>query len=503
MPREFWRGWIVSPEAFGRTGPTRQKSRRARPRASARFLDGLADALWRAGVTRGYGFGLKFLAVCTMLNFSFMGALFAEPIHFSNTDRVLVIAPHPDDETLGAGGVIQSALEAKAQVKVMYLTNGDQNEIASIFYQKKPLLVTEDFLKSGQWRRNEATQAMAELGLGKSDLIFLGYPDFGTLTIWRGFWGHVKPYRSFFTRLHKVMYQDDFASGSYFIGDNIVANVQEVMHVFQPTVIFVTPPFDLNPDHRAAYLYLNVALLNLGPADPPKIYAYLVHARQWPKPRGRQPDRPLEPPDKVAWSHELQWISFDLSGSQVEKKKKVLMKYASQAAYSRDFLLSFTRANELFAEVPYEKLSGCGDRDPDTERGAASPEVEYRVCGEKLRIQVLLSSYLEESGGLEIEMFPYKRGVPFALMPKLDLTLSGDRLFLKENKKNVYGVGVDYQIQKKKIWIDVPISLLKDPDHLFACVHASSEELSLDFGSWRIFEIEKALKNGQRAASGL
>ena len=47
------------------------------------------------------------------------------PLTFTENDRILVLAPHPDDETLGAGGVIQRALEAKAHVKIVFLTYGD------------------------------------------------------------------------------------------------------------------------------------------------------------------------------------------------------------------------------------------------------------------------------------------------------------------------------------------------------------------------------------------
>lgn len=38
--------------------------------------------------------------------------------------RILVIAPHPDDEMLGPGGTLISALEHGARVRVLYLTQG-------------------------------------------------------------------------------------------------------------------------------------------------------------------------------------------------------------------------------------------------------------------------------------------------------------------------------------------------------------------------------------------
>ncbi|MDD2752711.1 MAG: PIG-L family deacetylase, partial [Candidatus Omnitrophica bacterium] len=51
---------------------------------------------------------------------------------FSAYDRVLVLAPHPDDEAIGCAGIIQEALAKNANLHVVYLTNGDHNEFAFI-----------------------------------------------------------------------------------------------------------------------------------------------------------------------------------------------------------------------------------------------------------------------------------------------------------------------------------------------------------------------------------
>jgi GlcNAc-PI de-N-acetylase len=39
--------------------------------------------------------------------------------------RLLVIAPHPDDETVGAGGAIATARERGWNVTVVFVTSGD------------------------------------------------------------------------------------------------------------------------------------------------------------------------------------------------------------------------------------------------------------------------------------------------------------------------------------------------------------------------------------------
>jgi len=42
-----------------------------------------------------------------------------------DSERILILAPHPDDETLGCGGTIQKALLQGKTVKVVFLTSGD------------------------------------------------------------------------------------------------------------------------------------------------------------------------------------------------------------------------------------------------------------------------------------------------------------------------------------------------------------------------------------------
>ncbi len=41
----------------------------------------------------------------------------------ASTDRLLVFAPHPDDETLATGELIQTALAAGASVRVIFATD--------------------------------------------------------------------------------------------------------------------------------------------------------------------------------------------------------------------------------------------------------------------------------------------------------------------------------------------------------------------------------------------
>ena len=78
---------------------------------------------------------------------------------FKKNERVLILAPHPDDEVIGCAGVIQQALKAGARVKVVYLTNGDHNELAFIVYEKRIVMRRGEFIHMGQIRQKEAIKA--------------------------------------------------------------------------------------------------------------------------------------------------------------------------------------------------------------------------------------------------------------------------------------------------------------------------------------------------------
>lgn len=70
---------------------------------------------------------------------------------------VLVVAPHPDDETLGCGLAIRAALASRRDVGVLLLTGGGNSHPASRIYPP-------DAMKA--LRRNEFARALTALGQG-------------------------------------------------------------------------------------------------------------------------------------------------------------------------------------------------------------------------------------------------------------------------------------------------------------------------------------------------
>jgi LmbE family N-acetylglucosaminyl deacetylase len=80
----------------------------------------------------------------------------------------IVVAPHPDDESLACGGLIAEARREGLQGKVVIVSDGVGSHPNSKAYPP-------DRLRS--LREEEAKRAGAELGLKPEDMLFLGLPD--------------------------------------------------------------------------------------------------------------------------------------------------------------------------------------------------------------------------------------------------------------------------------------------------------------------------------------
>src|SRR5438094_488409 len=78
-------------------------------------------------------------------------------------DRVLILAPHPDDESLAAGGLIQRAVAAGAATRIVFATDGDDNPWPQRFIERRLNISTADRLRWGRRRRGEALAAVARL----------------------------------------------------------------------------------------------------------------------------------------------------------------------------------------------------------------------------------------------------------------------------------------------------------------------------------------------------
>jgi LmbE family N-acetylglucosaminyl deacetylase len=80
----------------------------------------------------------------------------------------VVLSPHPDDETLGTGGLIAAARTAGQEVDVIVVTDGSGSHPRSKQYPRQRLVDV---------RYSEVHQAGLALGLEPDRIVFLGLPD--------------------------------------------------------------------------------------------------------------------------------------------------------------------------------------------------------------------------------------------------------------------------------------------------------------------------------------
>lgn len=81
---------------------------------------------------------------------------------------LLVVAPHPDDETLGCGGAIALLRSQQQEVRILVVSDGTQSHPNSKRYPKPVLCAL---------RQRETLRAMEILGVPHSAVSFLNLPD--------------------------------------------------------------------------------------------------------------------------------------------------------------------------------------------------------------------------------------------------------------------------------------------------------------------------------------
>lgn len=128
---------------------------------------------------------------------------------YSTTDlsdrNCLVIAPHPDDESIGCGGSIVRHAARGSAVTVLFLTSGDQGDFNNAF--------GDDYSEK---RRASASEALSLLGI--KDHQFLGFRD-------------------------RELYKERVL---------VYKEIEEAVKKMRPGLIYAPSPYEPHPDHRTA-----------------------------------------------------------------------------------------------------------------------------------------------------------------------------------------------------------------------------------------------------------
>src|SRR4051812_48067824 len=270
---------------------------------------------------------------------------FAVPDH----TRLLVVAPHPDDEVLGAGGLMQVVRSRDGAIRVVYLTDGEgyPEGVEREDHGRQP--TTGDFLGYGKRREKEAQTALAALHLGDYKLTFLNFPDGGLSKLMRSYWSERRAaYRSPYTRRDRPPVSNLVVPSTEYRGEDLTQELAQIIGDFRPTLIAVPRKEDQHLDHCAAWFFVADALTDVHRVHPDyssDVVNYIVHWYSWPF----EDDGPTLPPPPRLRGGASGWMTLQMSSADARAKRAALRLYRTQMHVMSWFLDGFVRDNEVFS----------------------------------------------------------------------------------------------------------------------------------------------------------
>lgn len=260
--------------------------------------------------------------------------------------RVLVIAPHPDDESLAPGGLVSSALADGRQVKVVVVTAGDAYRRAALRIAKGKLNPSV-YVELGGLRHKEVRAAVTALGVPAEDLLFLGYQDGSVNSLWDADWDYSHPHVG--ANGHNTSpYPFAWEKNAPLCGANLAKNLEQIIRDYKPTAVVYPDPTDSHHDHWATGAFTDYALNDTGYSGAR--LGYIVHHGHYPFPWLYLPSGRVEPPTPLLGIGET-WHSLTIGAAAEKAKERAIMQYHTQTAVPdlSVFMRSFVRTNEIFA----------------------------------------------------------------------------------------------------------------------------------------------------------
>ena len=237
-------------------------------------------------------------------------------------DRVLVFAPHPDDESIACGGLLQVAQGAGAAVRVVVLTDGDNNPWPQRWVEKRWSIGERERARWGARRRDEAREAMRLLNIAEGDGCFLGLPDLG---------------------LTDLLMRGD---------SQVVESLRGQIEQFAPTLLVLPALSDRHPDHSATHILSRLALTRCS-AAPPRLLTFAVHGA-----------KPTEG-----------GLAICLSQAQRDIKQAAILAHASQMRLSQRRFLRYASLRETYQSV----AQAPSDDPPHPLHASVDPDAVLRV----------------------------------------------------------------------------------------------------------------------------
>ena len=316
-------------------------------------------------------------------------ALGLDTLRLQPNERILIIAPHPDDEVLACGGLIQQALALGDSVWVVYMTAGDGSRPPAWRVTGNLFPGPEDYLELGRARIEEAMAGTKALGLDSTQLTFLGYPDADLARLWQQNW--YTPCRS----SHTGAIADPYGrSGHEYTGNNLLNDLVSLLRALRLDRVFAPHALDAHADHWSTAMFLAIAReVWRQPAHGPfpEVCQYLIHHPPYPDACADDAGF-LSPPDDLAGVRH-RWFTVRLTDEQRRAKQAALGYHDSQLGSAGNNLYGYAAGNELFDCV--EDLTGPVTEDaPQVTflRAARFSSVQADVEGESLDLRISLET---------------------------------------------------------------------------------------------------------------
>ncbi|TFF18368.1 PIG-L family deacetylase [Jiella endophytica] len=212
--------------------------------------------------------------------------------------RILVIAPHPDDESLGCGGLMVMLAAGGRQIHTLFVTDGGASHPASKSWPRQRL---------ASQRESEAAEALARLGLGNQPRSFLRLRDADMPQPGSAEWTAARD------------------------------RVEQLLAGFRPDLVLLPWRRDPHRDHRDSWRLSTEAIAASGRAIATMEYAI------WLDEFGQLGDRPA--PD------EAEFVAFDVSHLRVAKRQAVAAHLSQTTALIDDDPDGFLLGEETIARL--------------------------------------------------------------------------------------------------------------------------------------------------------
>ncbi|KEO81078.1 hypothetical protein EL26_22840 [Tumebacillus flagellatus] len=261
--------------------------------------------------------------------------------------RLLVIAPHPDDESLAAAAMIRQTLNAGGRVRIVVMTNGDgyRGAAAQWFGLQHP--TGQDMQRLGVIRQQEELHAVGRLGVKAQDVTFLGYPDAGLHRLWLNHWNPDRPYQAV-NGSRFVPYANSYHPQAPYCGQSVVGDLTRLLREYRPTDVLYPDPHDVHRDHWATSAFTQYVLTAAAGDVRAREWNYLIHYPRFPSPRRYRPEAPLQNPGRLA-DIGAKWMSLPISKEAEADKHAAILEHKSQVQMMKNLLESFVRTNDLLS----------------------------------------------------------------------------------------------------------------------------------------------------------